>query len=71
MFINPWYLQHDDKALNDEDNENVKVKEPRIIDIDGLMTITITVLDTNDTSHICTHGKIIISITICNARDHQ
>ncbi len=59
------------QALNDEDNENVQIEKPRIIDIDGLMTMTINVLDRNDISHICTHGKIIISITRCNARDHQ
>jgi hypothetical protein len=52
MFTNPMYLQLDDRALNDEDNEDVQVKEVGIIDIDGFMTMNVNVLDTNDTLYI-------------------
>jgi hypothetical protein len=33
MFINPRYLQLDDGASDDEDNEYVQVKKSKIIDI--------------------------------------
>jgi len=52
MFTNPRYLQLDDRALNDEDNEDVQVEEAGIIDMDGFVTMNVNVLDTNDTSYI-------------------
>jgi hypothetical protein len=45
-------LQLDDRALNDEDNEDVQVEEVGIIHIDGFMTMNVNVFDTNDTSDI-------------------
>jgi hypothetical protein len=43
-------LQLDDKALNDEDNEH-KVEELRIIDIGGLMNINVNIPYTNKISN--------------------
>jgi hypothetical protein len=48
MFIDPRYLQLDDGALNDEDNEDVQVEKLKIIDIGGLMTMNVNVPDTLD-----------------------
>jgi len=52
MFIDPRYLQLDDGASNDEDNEDVQVEKLKIIDIGGLMTMNVNVLNKNDTLDI-------------------
>ncbi len=52
MFIDPRYLQLDDGALDDEDNENVQVEKLKIIDIGGLMTLNVNVPNKNDTLDI-------------------
>jgi hypothetical protein len=48
MFTNMVYLQRDDRVSNDKDNEDGQVEEPRIIDINGFMTMNVNVLDTNE-----------------------
>jgi hypothetical protein len=44
-------LQLDDGASNDEDNEDVQIKELGIIDIGGLMNINVNICDINKTSN--------------------
>ncbi len=43
MFIDSRYLQLDDGALNDEDNEDVQVEKLKFIDIGGLTTMNVNV----------------------------